>query len=93
MGGIRTDNAEDQAADDKEGRPADTHPTGEVEEGGKKQGGPEEEVEQRPQPTGGLDRGTGETALLVVVLLQCILQKEKGRKRERCQYLISGESH
>lgn len=93
MGGIRTDDAEDQEADDEEGRAADKHPTGEVEEGGEKQGGPEEEVEQRPQPTGGLDSGTGETALLLVVLLQCILQKEKGRKRECCQYLISGESH
>lgn len=67
--GVPTDDQEDDEADDEQRGAADHHSARKVNERGKKQGGPEQEVEQCPEATRGGDGGPGEPAFLAVDLL------------------------
>lgn len=69
MQSLPTYDEEDDEANDEEGGATDGHSTSKVDEGRKQQGGPKQEVEQRPWPATWDYCRSGELAFLVVALL------------------------
>lgn len=64
-----TDDEEGDETDDEERGAADDHATCQSDEGRQQDGGPEQEVEQRPRAAPGDDCGSRELSFLVVLLL------------------------
>lgn len=66
---LPTYDEEEDKANDENGGATNCHSTSKFDEGRKQQGGPKQEVEQRPQPTRWDYCGSGEFAFLAVDFL------------------------